>query len=220
MSADVSSDLHPVLAAVAVVDGALRDVAHVDPMFMSVEEKAQALLALSATLDRLDELRMRVLVAADDVAAQDGARDAAAWLAHHGRRDAGDCRRSLRLARSLAERETTAAALRQGEINVPQAEVVVRAVDDLPAEIDDAVRSAAEDRLVDEAGRFGPRALRVLGRRVVDVVAPEVSDELERRLLEREEAMAVRRTHLSTRATATGPRTSGSASPISCATGC
>ena len=192
-----------------------------DPMFMSVEEKALALLALSTTLDRLDELRMRVLVAADDVAAQDGARDAAAWLAHQGRRNSGDCRRSLRLARALAERASTAGALRRGEINVAQAAVVVRVIDDLPADIDNAVRSAAEDRLVDEAGRFGPRALRVLGRRVVDVVAPEVSDELEDvgfSTKRRRWPYGAPTSRLA--ATATGPLTSGSASPISCATGC
>jgi len=199
MSAETSSDLHPVLAAVAGADGALREVTDIDPMFLSVEDKGAALLALSSLLDRAEELRMRVLAAADDLAAEEGARDAAAWLAHHARRDPGECRRSLRLARALAEREITSAALRRGELNVAQAEVVVRAIEDLPAEIDDAVRSAAEERLVDEAGRFGPRALRVLGRRVLDVVAPEVAEDLERRLLEKEEARAARRTFLTTR---------------------
>ncbi len=198
MSAETSSDLHPVLAAVAVVDDALRDVVDIDPIYMSAQDKGSALLALSSVIDRADELRMRVLASADDLAAEEGARDAAAWLAHHARLDRGEWRR-LRLARSLEARETTAAALRRGEINVAQAEVVVRAIDDLPDEIDDAVRTAAEERLVEEAGRFGPRALRVLGRRVVDVVAPEVAEDLERKLLEQEEARAARRTNLSTR---------------------
>jgi hypothetical protein len=168
-------------------------------MYMSVDEKGSALLALSSVIDRAEELRMRVLATADDLAAEEGARDAAAWLAHHARLDRGECRRSLRLGRSLEQRTTTAAALRRGEINVAQAEVVVRALDDLPAEVDDAVRSAAEERLVEEAGRFGPRALRVLGRRVLDVVAPEVAEDRERRLLEKEEARAARRTFLTTR---------------------
>lgn len=199
MSAETSSDLHPVLAAAAVVDDALRDVVDIDPMYMSVDEKGSALLALSSLIDRAEELRMRVLASADDLAAEEGARDAAAWLAHHARLERGECRRRLRLARSLAERATTAAALRQGEINVAQAEVVMRAIDDLPDEIDDEVRSAAEARLVEEAGRFGPRALRVLGRRVLDVVAPEVAEDVERKLLEKEEARAARRTFLTTR---------------------
>ena len=191
--------MHPILAATATIEAALASVAEVDPMFMAVEEKKQALLELSSAIDRLEELRMRVLASADDVAAQEAARDAAAWLAHHGRRDRWECRRRLRLGRALAHRGRAAEALRAGELNVAQAEVVVRALDDLPAEIDADVQSAAEDRLVEEAGRFGPRRLRILGRRVVDVVAPEVAEGLEARLLEREEARAARRTYLTCR---------------------
>ncbi|MDO9497524.1 MAG: HNH endonuclease, partial [Nocardioides sp.] len=93
---------HPVLAAVSAVEGALGEVAEVDPIYMATDEKAAALLGLSSLLDRVEELRMRVLATADDVAAQQGARDAAAWLAHRGRRDRGECRRRLRLARALA----------------------------------------------------------------------------------------------------------------------
>ncbi|MFA6576489.1 MAG: DUF222 domain-containing protein [Nocardioides sp.] len=190
---------HPVLAAVSVVDGALGAVAEVDPIYMATDEKAAALLGLSSLLDRVEELRMRVLATADDVAAQVGARDAAAWLAHHGRRDRGECRRRLRLARALAGRATTARALRDGAVNLAQAEAVVRAVEALPDEVDHVVRAAAEERLVAEAGEFGPRALRVMGRRILDVVAPEVGEGLEARLLEKEEERAARRTSLSTR---------------------
>jgi hypothetical protein len=191
--------LHPVLTALSAVDVALVDVAEVDPVYMSADDKATALLGLSAALDRIEELRMRVLAAADDVAAREGARDAAAWLAHHGRRDRGECRRRLRLARALGERKSTARALRDGEVNLAQAEVLVRAVDALPAGVDADVRSAAEERLLAEAGRFGPRSLRVMGRRILDVVAPEVGDDLEARQLEQEEARAARRTSLTTR---------------------
>jgi hypothetical protein len=190
---------HPVLAATAAVDGALADVADVDPLYMGVEDKKTALLGLSVALDRLEELRMRVLAASDDVAAEEGARDAAAWLAHHGRRDRAECRRRLRLARALGDRPVIGRALREGAVNVAQAEAVVRSVRDLPTEVPGGIRSAAEKRLVAEAARFGPRQLRVLGRRVLDVVAPEVAEGIEARLLELEEARAARRTYLTTR---------------------
>ncbi|GAW48172.1 MULTISPECIES: HNH endonuclease signature motif containing protein [unclassified Nocardioides] len=190
---------HPVLAAMSAVGAALSGVAEVDPMYMSPDQKAAALLGLSTLVDRVEELRMRVLAGAEDVAAQQGTRDAAAWLAQRGRRDPGECRRQLRLARALAERSATAAALREGGVSLAQAEVVVRALDALPDEVDAGVCSAAEERLLEEAGRFGPRALRVMGRRIVDVVAPEVSEGLEARLLEQEEARAARRTSLTTR---------------------
>ena len=80
---------HPVLAAMSAVSAALDEVTAVDPAFMPTADKRAALLGLSEQIDRLEELRMRVLAAADDVAAAEGARDAAAWLAHHGRRDPG-----------------------------------------------------------------------------------------------------------------------------------
>ncbi|GAA1772000.1 HNH endonuclease signature motif containing protein [Nocardioides hankookensis] len=191
--------VHPVLAAMAAVDAAVAAVSEVEPTFMTTEEKRQALLGLSETIDRLEELRMRVLAAAGDVADEDGARDAAAWLAHHGRRDPAECRRRLRLARSLGDRDATAAALRRGEINVDQATVVVGATESLPEEVSSEVRRAAEARLVGEASTFGPRQLRILGRRVLDVVAPEVGERLEERLLDREAERAARRTFLHTR---------------------
>lgn len=191
--------LHPVLAAVSVVDGALAQVAEVDPIYMSTDDKAAALLGLSSLLDRVEELRLRVLATAGDVAEKEGARDAAAWLAHRGRRDRGECRRRLRLARALGERPTTARALRDGALNLAQAEVVVRALEALPERIDRQVRKMAEERLVAEAATFGPRALRVMGRRIVDVVAPEVSEGLEAEQLEKEEEQAARRTFLRTR---------------------
>ena len=113
---------HPVLAALAAVDTALADVAEVDPLYMAVPEKRDALLGVSAAIDRLEEVRLRLLAAAEDVAAADGARDPAAWLAHHGRRDRGECRRRLHLARALTGHERTAEALRAGAVNLAQAE--------------------------------------------------------------------------------------------------
>ena len=196
--------MHPVLGCVAEIEAALKGVADVDPVFMRTEEKAEALLALTRLAAQVEELRGRVLVAADDVAAADGARDPAAWLAHHARLDGVEARASLRLARAAARWAGVARALRDGELNRAQAEVISGALDSLPSEVDDQIRHLAEERLVSESARFGPRALRVLGRRVLDVVSPQVGEEHERRLLEREEARAARTTYLTTRCNADG----------------
>lgn len=196
---DVEVNTHPVSAAMASVDAALAAVAEVDPMFMTTAEKRQALLGLSGCIDRLEELRMRVLGAAGDVAADDGARDAAAWLAHHGRRDPRECRERLRLARSLDSHPATAEAVRAGRVNVDQAGVLLRAVDALPSEVDVDVRRQAEERLVEESSTFGPRQLRILGRRVLGVVAPKVGERIEEQQLEKEEAHAALATFLRSR---------------------
>ena len=159
-----------------------------------------ALLALDRASAQLDELRLRVTAAADDVAAEDGARDIAAWLAHNDRLDRGQARRDLRLARSLDARwHRVARALREATVNRSQVEVIVRALDDLPEGLDRDLKAQAEERLLAEAARFGPRQLRILGRRILDLVAPGETEGAERRALEREEAHASRVTFLTTR---------------------
>ncbi len=59
--------------------------------------------------------------------------------------------------------------------------------------------ASAESTLVDHAGTFGPRQLARLGRRILDVVAPEIADAAEARRLAALEAEAHRRTRLSLR---------------------
>ena len=191
---------HPVLALADTMDAALKGVADLDPGFMRTDEKEQALTRLTALGGRLEELRLRVLAEADDVAAEHGARDAAVWVAHESGLDRGECRRSLRLAEALAGRWSgVATGMRQGCVNPAQAAVIVRALEQLPDDLDPAVVVQAETRLVTEAARFGPRQLRILGRRILEVVAPELGEDHERRLLEREETHAARATFLTTR---------------------
>jgi Domain of unknown function (DUF222) len=191
---------HPVVTAAAAVEAALENVADVDPVFMPTADKKAALLALDRVSGRLEELRLRVMAAADDVAVDEGARDVAAWLAHHGRRDRGETRRDLRLADALdTRRQQTRRALREGVVSRPQAEVIVRALDALPGDLDPDLLAQAEERLVAESARFGPRQLRILGRRILDVLAPEVAEDHERRALEREEAHALAVTALTSR---------------------
>jgi hypothetical protein len=87
----------------------------------------------------------------------------------------------------------------EGSLNTTQAHTLVRSLQDLPTGLDPHVRVQAEARLVSEAARFGPRQLRILGRRVLDAIAPQVGESHEHRALEREEAHAARSTNLHTR---------------------
>ena len=76
--------------------------------------------------------------------------------------------------------------------------MIAHALDELPHDLVTAeVLEQAEAHLVAEAAHFGPRELRVLGRRVLDVVAPEVSEQHEAEVLAAEERLAWRRTSLS-----------------------
>lgn len=196
---------HPVLACLDAVEAELAAVADVDPLFMSVADKKAALVQVLAARARADELYLRLLGSAEDVAEADGARDAAAWVAHHTRQDRGQCRRDHRLAVALrGDRARIAGAMRDGAVHLEQARTVADAVEALPPDVEPEIVGAAEERLLAEAGSFGPRELRVMGRRVLEVVAPEVAEDAERRALEREEAHASSVTRLTTRSRGDG----------------
>ena len=199
MSYVVSPPQHPVLTCASSLAVALGEVESVDPLFMTTADKQTALVDLAAVAARLDELRLRVLGAADDVAALHGARDAGAWLAHATRADDAAGRRDLALARDLQRRPLVAAAMRTGRLDRAQAVVITRALDALPDDVPAQTLEQAEAVLVAQGEHFAPRELRRLGRRVLAVVAPEVDEAHERQALEDEEAHAEAVTSLHTR---------------------
>ena len=132
----------------------------------------------------------------------------AAWCRRETRIDRGVARRDLALARSLDRRWTVlAAAHAGGDVSTAQADVIARALDDLPDKIDPDVVAKAERVLIEHAATFAPRELRNLGRRILDVVAPEVGEDQERRKLEDEERKARRTTTLTTRVNGDGTTT-------------
>jgi hypothetical protein len=189
--------VHPVLACAEAIEAALGDAVDVQVTFMDRDDKREALLRLARLEAQLVSLRLRVMAAGDEVAEGEGARDVAALLTHHTRGDAAALRRDLRLAEALDRRwHQVANALDRGRINVAQALVVARALDQLPSDVGAEVLSEAEAHLVSGAAHFGPRELRLLGRRILDVVAPEVSEQHEARQLEAEERRAWRGTSL------------------------
>jgi hypothetical protein len=188
---------HPVAACVGRVCEELSGIDDVPVELMSPEDRAAALVAVSAAVDRLEALRLRLLAASDDVAVECGARDAGAWLAHRTRRERREQQRDLRLGQALAERwHRLGAGLAGGSVNLAQARVIARALDELPEEVPVETLARAEAQLVEYAAEFGPADLRVLGRRVLDVVAPEVGEAAEARALEAEERRAAERTTL------------------------
>jgi hypothetical protein len=197
MSSSPASPAHPILRAIEEIGSALKDVADVDPTFMSTTDKATALQALTEHASRLEGLRLRVIASAQDVADGDAVRTVAGWLETRTLTDHGPNHRSLQLARALDRRwHQVGAALSGGQVNLAQAEVIARALDELPDDVIPETLQDAEAHLIEQAARFGPRALRRLGRRILEVVAPEVAEDQERLALEREEGHAARMTSL------------------------
>jgi hypothetical protein len=134
---------------------------------------------------------MRVLAASGDIAEATGSRSATAWLADQTRDAHSSVRRAAALAEALDTRwRLVGDTLAAGVINVAQARVIVEALDALPSNLGDDLRVKAEAYLVEKAATLGPRELRVLGRGVLDQLAPEVADEAEYLRLLAEESRA------------------------------
>ncbi len=135
-----------------------------------------------------------------DVAAEVGATSTANWLAHETKLTRKEAHRRVRLARDLEEFPTTSAALAAGEVVAEQVHEICHAVarlDKIPADLVadrdldlPALKTHAEQHLLAEAEHHDAKELRILGRHLLDVVAPEVAEEHERRLLEQEEERA------------------------------
>lgn len=203
---------HPILAAAALIDEALKAVADTNPTFMPTTDKAAALKELARIESRVAELRMRILADSADLAVDSGARDAAGWFADATHTRFEDARADLRLATSFDRRwHALASAVREGDVNTAQARVIVRCLEALPDEVPQDVLRAAEVALIEHAARFAPKQLARIGRHILTAVAPELVDEAEGRRLAALEAEARRRTRLNLRRLGNGTtRISGS----------
>ncbi|MFE7223858.1 DUF222 domain-containing protein [Nocardioides sp. NPDC057577] len=191
---------HPVLGAVVAITASLEQVAGANPAFMATDQKAATLLEIARAKAQLAELELRVLAVADDVAADSAARDVAAWLHHHTHQRPETLRADLRLAEALDRSYTLVAeAMRRGDCNPAQAQVIVAALDDLPRDLDPEIKTKAEEALVAYATEFDPTRLRRLGRRILDLIAPEIAEAEEAKRLAAEEAHARKKTRLAMR---------------------
>jgi uncharacterized protein DUF222 len=200
-----SSHPHPVLACADRLGAALDEVADVEPMYMPIPAKAEALRRLSALEARVHELKLRVLDTADDVATDAGARSAGAWLAHETRCGRAEAKTDEHLAHALTRRWTQVReALAAGMVTRRQATVIVTALDELPRDLGHELKQKAEAHLLAEAGHFDPVRLRTLGHHLLEVLAPDLAEAEERKRLENAEAAARRTTRLGLRSRGDG----------------
>ncbi len=191
MSHSTSSPRHPLLACADTIEKALASVVDCDPVYLDAGDRADLMVRLPTLISQVQALNLKLVAASGDVAADDGCRTVADWVAPRTRTDRRAAYAQERLARAL---DTTwrhvGAALSEGRVHLDQARVVVKALEALPDEVTSEVRQLAEQRLVEHAEDFGPTELARLGRRILDVIAPEVGDEQERQALERAERKA------------------------------
>jgi hypothetical protein len=197
---------HPLLQAVRVCAGAFDDVAGIDPMYADGSTREALLVELTRLSARVTALRAQVLAVSDDLATGIASRSAATVLALETLTSHREAVSAQRLGVALRDRWSAVGdAVAAGRIIWEQASVLVRALDDLPGDLDVELRAKAEAHLVAEAAHFEPTALRRLGRHVLEVVAPDLADEQEAAALAAEERRARAATRLSFR-----PRGDGS----------
>ncbi|WP_439937217.1 DUF222 domain-containing protein [Nocardia sp. N13] len=192
MSALQYSEQHRVTALARRLREELTAVAGAPLWSMSAAEAGDALVLLTEARSQLDSVLMEVLRHAETVGtgSESGATSATNWWSHQTRTTRAEAHRLARLAAALEEHEPVATALAAGELRSDQARVVVDAVDALPADVAAWVPAAAEAFLLDQAREHDAKALRVLGRRVLEVIDPAAADREEARRLEAEEADA------------------------------
>jgi len=198
--AELVPQQHPILVCASDISNALSSVADVQAIYLSGADKRAALLAINTAARQLAELNLRVIAAAGDVAEEDGARDIAAWLAPRTQADSPAVRADQRLASALDTRwNKVAAGMAGGQVSVDQARVIVHGLEALPDHVGADIVAQAEAQLVEYAKEFPPAELRRLARRILDVVAPEIAEAEEAKVLEKEEQHAREKTSLRTK---------------------
>jgi Domain of unknown function (DUF222) len=196
MGWDGAGGAHPVADTVTAISTALDAVVDCPLYGLGPEQCGDLLASVVALESRLAALRLRLVTAAElaGTAEHVGAPNTAAWLRANTRTDRATAGRAVKLAKSLdGEFALTGDALAAGRVSEEQARVIVRAVAALPSSVGTADRRQGEAHLIEQAAMFDPVELARLGRRLLEVIAPEEADRLLGEQLKREEARAGRR---------------------------
>ena len=180
---------HPVTSTISAIAQQLRDIADLGLWTLGPAETGANLSALAQLRHQINELELRHAHHAErlSLGPAAGATDTASHWANQTRQTKRDTKRRMQLAHALdAGHEPVRDAMAAGLVSEEQAAVIVRGLDAIPVEH----RSDAEAHLIELAAEHDPVALRRLAARVLEVVAPEIAEDHERRALERQEALA------------------------------
>ncbi|MCW2830331.1 MAG: nuclease, partial [Aeromicrobium sp.] len=183
---------HAISRAVRDVGERLSEVADTSVWSMSPDEAGATLVELTRLSSRITELEARVAAHAASVGVGEsvGATSTRAWWATQTIQTHGATGRKMLFAEALGRWDLVRHALAAGAMLVEQAEVIVRALDDLPDDVDPEVRALAEKHLVGLAVDFDANRLKELGCKVLDVIDPAAGEAEEARRLEEEERKA------------------------------
>ncbi|GEP35390.1 hypothetical protein NSZ01_31580 [Nocardioides szechwanensis] len=180
---------HPIVAAMSVIEAELDGVEHAPAWSLSDADTRVALVRATRLIARLTALELKVAAHADRnrVGDASGATSAGVFWANHTRMTQAEAARKVKLGKALGHHEPVEEALSAGDVLVDQARVIVDAVTALPDDVDADIKTQARDFLLEAARHYDARALRIQGRRILDVVAPEIGEAEEAKQLAKEE---------------------------------
>ena len=195
VDAEVGVVASPLLAGLLRrLDGVLDELHELSLSALADADVARLLDAATAAASRVASLECRAAAEADRRRLGDeiGARHTHQWWAGRSLRTRAEAARLTRLGTALESEQhlPVARELAAGSLRVEQARVIVEAVDALPAHVDPETRGLAESTLLELASRHDARDLRRIGKRILDVVAPEVGECHEEAVLAAEESRA------------------------------
>jgi hypothetical protein len=200
----VDADASPLLTALLLrLDRVMGDLHETSLGALADADLVRLLDAATAASSRLTSVECRTVAEADRRRLGDeiGARHTHQRWAGRSRRTHAEAARLTRLGIALVSEQhaSVASALADGGLRLGQARVIVEAVDALPPDVDPAVRGKAEAALLGLAAQHDARDLKQIGKRILDVVAPEVGECHEAAVLAAEESRAAAAVELTLR---------------------
>ncbi|MDR6173859.1 hypothetical protein QE364_003583 [Nocardioides zeae] len=185
---------HPVLEAIRIATDVLATNGRTGLGWLSAQQTGIALIEAHRLVARASALVAVLVHHAEEVELhrENGASTAAVWLAKAATVTRRDAYRLARIGSAVGDRCSTylAPACEAGAVDTEQADVIVKALDALPDDLDPDLRLQAEQAMVGLAADHDARALRALGKKILTVIAPDIGEAHDAAILEREEREA------------------------------
>jgi hypothetical protein len=183
---------------------------------MSPEQVVAGLDEAHGLLVRAQAVYLRYLRQVDLLrcASKASASSSAVWLRDRHRGSVRSVHRLVRLAKRIdAAPDVVGEAVAAGVVNLDQADVVVRAIARIPGGVGVDIRERAAAELVRLCAELDADLLKVVGERILSLVASEIADEIDRKALEHEQAQAQRERYFTMTPDGVGVRLSGRLTP-------
>ena len=184
---------HPIVAAMLTCLETLDSVRDTSTATLTTREIRLMLLAVVQLIAAATALKLRLLVAgqAQRIADLTGATTTAAFFAHLTQTRRADASAQVRLAHDLDRRYPLLAdALARGQLSAEHTSVAAAALRKLPKDLPADQLDACQRFLVDAAGQVSPDQLKLIGRRLWEVIDPDAAEAKEGKDLQDEEDLA------------------------------